>query len=63
MTVTCKKCGSDMLAEHGIIHYSDQTGVTWWKCSNSDCGRRVKQEYEIREAIVTSQITELVEPW
>ena len=57
----CKVCGAEMIAEHGIVHFNEQKGVTWWQCSN--CGRRVKQEYEIREAIVTSQITELVEPW
>ena len=46
--VRCSSCGTPLLSEHGIINASADppTGTTWWQCPNSDCGRRVKEDYE-----------------
>jgi len=58
--VTCKKCGSPMYADHGIIHMNTECGVTWWQCENPECNRRVKEEYEIQnDIIVTINSTEV----
>ena len=57
MVVTCKVCGAIMQADHGIIHYNEQTGVTWWQCI---CGRRVRERYSIEEnRIVTLSAVEV----
>ena len=62
--VTCKNCGALLLPDHGIIRASDDppSGVTWWQCPNPDCGRRLKEDYELDLTdfrIITNNVTEV----
>lgn len=46
----CENCGWVLKHDHGIIRYSEETGVTWWQCPNPDCNSRFKEEYRLEFA-------------
>lgn len=39
---TCSICGAVLRADHGIIHMTEDSGVTWWQCPK---GHRFKEDY------------------
>jgi len=44
---TCPNCGTVLRADNGVIHMTENSGVTWWQCSNPDCGKRFKEDYKL----------------